>query len=222
MSQIATAMESRPVLPRIKVFMDFWNFQLTINDREAKARGVADVKVKLDWKGLGMWLARKAAETAGLGGSFAYEGGNIYASYNPQTSEDKRLHKWLTTWLNRQPGVHVECLERQPKAPPKCPVCHRTIENCPHAGCGAKMVGTIEKGVDTFIATDMIRLAWENAYEIAVLASSDRDLVPAVKFLDQKAKKVIQAGFPPTGVQLATACWASFDVFPMRQEIIRQ
>lgn len=41
------------------------------------------------------------------------------------------------------------------------------------------MVGTVEKGVDTFIATDMIRLAWENAYEIAVLASSDSDLVPA-------------------------------------------
>lgn len=83
------------------------------------------------------------------------------------------------------------------------------------------MVGTVEKGVDTFIATDMIRLAWENAYEIAVLASSDSDLVPAVKFLDQKAKKVVQAGFPPVGVDLATACWASFDIWPSKNEIIR-
>ena len=67
----------------------------------------------------------------------------------------------------------------------------------------------------------MIRLAWEDAYDIAVLASSDADLVPAVRFLDQKGRKVIQAGFPPTGVQLATSCWASFDMFRHREEFRR-
>jgi uncharacterized LabA/DUF88 family protein len=67
----------------------------------------------------------------------------------------------------------------------------------------------------------MIRLAWEDSYEIAVLASSDADLVPAVQFLNQKGRKVIQAGFPPSGVSLATVCWASFDVFQHRQEIER-
>ena len=84
------------------------------------------------------------------------------------------------------------------------------------------MVGTIEKGVDTYIATDMIRLAWENAYDLAVLATSDSDLVPAVEFLNLKARKVVQAGFPPSGVDLATACWASFDVYPSRGEINRE
>lgn len=67
----------------------------------------------------------------------------------------------------------------------------------------------------------MIRLAWEDAYEIAVLASSDADLVPAVEFLNQKGRRIVQAGFPPTGVRLATACWASFDVFGHRGEIER-
>jgi uncharacterized LabA/DUF88 family protein len=83
------------------------------------------------------------------------------------------------------------------------------------------MKATIEKGVDTLIATDMIRLAWEEAYDLAVLATSDADLVPAVDFLRLKARKVIQAGFPPIGSELATACWASFDVFPHRKEITR-
>lgn len=217
----AAPVELRAQIPRIKVFIDYWNFQLTINEREAVAAGAPDVKVKIDWRGVGPWLARKAAEITGFGANYSYEGVNIYASYDPRSPEGRGFHKWMATWVNRQPGVHVEILERQPKAPPRCPVCHRPVEQCPHTDCGARMVGTVEKGVDTFIATDMIRLAWENAYEVAVLASSDRDLVPAVKFLDLKAKKVVQAGFPPQGVHLATAAWASFDVFPARHEIIR-
>jgi uncharacterized LabA/DUF88 family protein len=76
-------------------------------------------------------------------------------------------------------------------------------------------------GVDTLIATDMIRLAWENAYDVAVLATSDSDLVPAVEFLDVKGLKVIQAGFPPMSADLATKCWASFDVVIQRSEIAR-
>ncbi len=83
------------------------------------------------------------------------------------------------------------------------------------------MVATEEKGVDTLIATDMIRLAWEDAYDVAVLATSDSDLVPAVKFLGLRARKVIQAGFPPLGVELATASWASFDVAPHLDELRR-
>jgi uncharacterized LabA/DUF88 family protein len=79
----------------------------------------------------------------------------------------------------------------------------------------------VEKGVDTLIATDMIRLAWEGAFDLAVLATSDADLVPAVQFLNLKGHRVIQAGFPPAGTDLATACWASFDVFRDRAQIRR-
>jgi len=127
----------------------------------------------------------------------------------------------MTSWLNRQPGVQVQCLERQPKHPPTCPSCHKQIEFCPHDGCGKKISATIEKGVDTLICTDMIRLAWEDAYDIAVLASCDRDLIPAVNFLGAKGIKVIQAGFPPSGVHLANSCWASFDIFTLYRDIIR-
>jgi uncharacterized LabA/DUF88 family protein len=82
------------------------------------------------------------------------------------------------------------------------------------------MSGTIEKGVDTLIVTDMIRLAWEEAHDIAVLASCDRDLVPVVKFSNAKGIKVVQAGFPPAGVHLATASWASFDICSLGSAIL--
>lgn len=223
MSQVTS--EEGSYLPagmRVRVFIDYWNFQLTLNGKEAGARGVKDYRFKVDWRGLGQWLARKACEEAGIpSAQHSFEGVIIYSSFNPKSVEGRGFNKWATTWLDRQPGVSVKCLERKPKALPRCPACHREIESCPHEDCGQRILATVEKGVDTFIATDMIRLAWENAYDMAVLASSDGDLVPAVEFLDQKAMRVVQAGFPPVGVDLATACWASFDVWPHRDEIER-
>jgi len=204
----------------MRVFVDFWNLQLTINSREEAVTGQQDVRFKIDWRGLPVWLAGKAAQKVGIA-NYSFEGAIIFASYDPKTEDGRGFNNWATSWLNRQPGIQVQCHARQARSAPKCNVCHQEISICPHAQCGARISGTVEKGVDTAIVTDMIRLAWEDAYDIAVLASSDADLIPAVKFLDQKARKVIQAGFPPSGVHLATACWASFDIFASREEIRR-
>ena len=209
----------RGTAPRIRVFVDYWNLQLTMNQREEDVAGQS-VRFKVDWANLPIWLARKAAEITKIQ-QYSFEGAIIYASYNPNSGEGRSFNNWATSWLNRQPGIQVQCRARQPKNPPRCPTCHKIISLCPHQGCGAQLAGTIEKGVDTAIATDMIRLAWEGAYDVAVLASSDADLVPTVNFLDQKGSKVIQAGFPPSGVQLATACWASFDIFRHREDFRR-
>lgn len=210
------------MVQRVRVFVDYWNFQLSLNDVESKARQQPAARFKVDWRGLGAALARQACDAIGLpAGACSFEGAIIYSSFNPQTQTDRGFHKWMTTWLARQPGVQVECRERKRKAAPKCPSCYRRIEHCPYPDCQKQMVATEEKGVDTLIATDMIRLAWENAYDIAVLASSDSDLVPAVEFLSLKGRKVVQAGFPPLGVALATACWASFDAAARREALRR-
>jgi hypothetical protein len=202
--------------------VDFWNFQLSLNQLEGKTRRVKDFRFRVDWRAVGPWLARLACQIAGIAAErTSFEGVIIYASYNPRAQEGASFHHWATTWLDRQPGVSVECRERKPKALPRCSTCHREIASCPHAGCGRKWIATTEKGVDTLIATDMIRLAWEDAFDLAVLATSDSDLVPAVEFLNSKGRKVVQAGFPPGGLDLATACWASFDVAPRRHEILR-
>lgn len=204
--------------PRIRVFVDYWNLQITLNDRESEITRQEDVRFKVNWRDFPGWVASRAAEVVGVT-DFSYEGAIIYVSYNPKTEVDRPLRNWLVSWLDRQPGIQVNIRERQPKAAPHCQSCHQPIEICPN--CGVKVAGTVEKGVDTAIATDMIRLAWEAAYEVAVVVSSDRDLVPAVEYLDTKARKVIQAGFPPSGLHLATACWASFDLFPLRNEFRR-
>lgn len=46
--------------PVIRVFVDYWNFQLTLNEREASLRGVSDFRFSVDWVQLGRWLAEKS------------------------------------------------------------------------------------------------------------------------------------------------------------------
>ncbi|HQI28904.1 MAG TPA: NYN domain-containing protein [Sedimentisphaerales bacterium] len=205
---------------RFRVFVDYWNLQLSLNERESEATGHADSRFLIDFKRLPACLTQHAAIMVGAS-HFSYEGVMIFTSYNPQTLDGRKFHKWATSWLDRQPGIQVKCSERRPRHHPKCPTCHKPIATCPDPECGADLAGTVEKGVDTAIATDMIRLAWEQAYDVAVLASSDADLIPAVEFLDQKGLKVIQAGFPPLGSHLSRACWGTVDMFAIREEFRR-
>lgn len=197
-----------PVAPdvRVRIFVDFWNFQLGVHEAIGK-------HLHLDWKAFGPWLVQQAATVvfgAGQQGRIRYDGLHVYLSYNPKKPEDTKLRNWATNTLDKFPGVQVTAMERKPKSAPKCPVCHKPVDDCPH--CHGSMAGTVEKGVDTAIVTNMIRLAWEGSYDVAVLVSSDRDYIPAVEFLGQKGLKVIHAGFPPKGIDLATNCWASIDL----------
>lgn len=207
---------------RIAVFVDYWNLQLTLNQAIAKKNGLRDYRAKIDWKNLGPNLARLACPILSINeNSHSYEGMYIYTSYNPSTEEGRKFRNWATTWLDRQPGVNVQIRERRPKALPRCPVCYKEITHCPHDGCGEPINATVEKGIDTLLVTDLTRLAFADAYDAAVLASSDADMVPAVEFVQTLRKKIIQAGFPPIGVDLATQCWGSFDVMACADRLER-
>ncbi len=52
-----------------------------------------------------------------------------------------------------------------------------------------------EKGVDVKIAVDLVTGAYEDTYDTAVIVSSDTDLIPAIKHVLQKGKKVEYVGF---------------------------
>lgn len=204
---------------RIAVFIDYWNLQLTLNQGLSKANGVEDYRAKIDWQKVGQLFSQAACKVLGVDeAALSYEGSHIYTSFNPGTEEGKKFRNWATTWLDRQPGINVQIRERKPKALPRCPICHKEISHCPHSGCGKPIVATVEKGIDTLLVTDLVRMAIGNAYDAAVIASSDADMVPAVEFVQTLGKKIIQAGFPPKGVDLATQCWGSFDVMHLPME----
>jgi uncharacterized LabA/DUF88 family protein len=208
---------------RISVFVDYWNLQLTLNQRLSEKHGIDDYRARIDWRNLGPRFVTAAADVLGIKTDApSYEGTHIFTSYNPATDEGKKFKNWATTWLDRQPGLIVQVRERKPRSPPKCPTCRREITHCPHHECGVQIRGTVEKGIDTLLVTDLIRLAFADTYDVAVIASLDADMVPAVQFVQTKGKKIIQAGFPPKGIDLATECWGSFDIMKLVPAIASQ
>jgi len=64
--------------------------------------------------------------------------------------------------------------------------------------------GAREKGTDVKIATDLIVGAVDNQYDTAIVISSDTDLIPALKYVKFKKKKIEYVGFshnPSFGMQ---------------------
>jgi hypothetical protein len=185
---------------RVRVFIDFWNFTLSL-------RRVSPGFMS-DWRPIGPLLAEAAAGCIDPALPYSFEAMHVYGSFDPAKDGDKKLRNWFANTLDRMPGVHVTVVERQKKvASPKCPVCQAEVPTCP--ACAADMRGTEEKGVDTRIVTDMISLAWAGAYDVAMLVSADRDFVPVAEFLQSRGTKVIHGWFPPTGSLLAQKCWGN-------------
>lgn len=188
---------------RVRIFVDFWNFQLSM-------KGV-DPNFKVDWAKLGPVLSVEAAKLIDVTLAPKYEGLHVYGSYDPAKPADAKLKNWFNNTLDRMPGVKVVLRERQKKkGHPKCPHCQAETLTC-HA-CGKDMRGTEEKGVDTRIATDLVSLAWSQSYDAAVLLSADRDFVPVTEFLQTKGIKVIHGSFPGGGNQLSQTCWATINL----------
>lgn len=195
---------------RVRIFVDFWNFSLSLR-REDEA-------FMIDWRPVAGVFVAEAAQL--LGASVIYEAMHIYGSYDPAKPNDAKFRNWFTTWLDKLPGVHAVMLERQKKRNHvTCPQCHGEVTNC--LNCNSDLRGTEEKGVDTRIATDLISLAWSNGYDVAVIASADRDFVPVAEFLQSKGIKVIHAAFPPAGSQLSQKCWANFNVINLMAKFKR-
>lgn len=187
------------------VFADFWNYTLSM-----KAH---DNNFKTDWKKFPKILTREAGNLVDTGALAHYEGMNVYGSYDQTTPKGRGLKNWSSSVLDGFPGVNAKFKARtKVKSHPRCPCCHTKVELCPNTACRKDMRGTQEKGIDTRIAGDLVAMAWEGAFDIAILVSADQDFVPAAEYLQNKGIKVIQAGFPPRGMLLKQKCWASIDL----------
>lgn len=188
---------------RLRIFIDFWNFSLNWNQRAKDA--------KSDWSRLPMVLtsvAQSLLEKAGLG-AVSLEETLVYASYEP--ARETPLKNWLNNFLDKQPGIRVYSVERRwKKKSIHCRVCGTDVANCP--SCKAELGRAAEKTVDSRIVTDLLSLAWEGAYDVALLLSSDSDFIPAIERLQSKNFKVVNATWAGHGHELAKVCWASFEL----------
>jgi uncharacterized LabA/DUF88 family protein len=199
---------------RVRVFIDFWNFQLNWNDRMNQQ--------KCDWRALPRAIVTQAAlllQPMGVADPLVLEETLLYASVDPTT--ETALKDWLTNTIDRMPSYRVKIRERKPQ--PKtihCRDCGAEFSQC--AKCNARYAPRPEKGVDTAIVTDLLSLAFQRSYDLAILVSSDADFIPAVEYLQSVGLKVINAGWSNRGHDLKRACWASFDLERVAVNIIRR
>lgn len=198
------ATPSTPKPERIHIFVDFWNFELSLKD--------VVPTFKTDWIKLPQVIFQEAASILKPASGADYVGMSVFGSYNAAT--ETRLKNWATVTLASFPGTSVDFVARRRVVKgPTCPNCHNVVTDCPF--CNGSMLGTKEKGVDTRIATNMIRMAWENLYDSAVIITADEDLSPAASFLSTKGIRVLHAKFPPFGAHLSRVCWANFAIPPL-------
>ena len=54
---------------------------------------------------------------------------------------------------------------------------------------------TVEKGVDIMLATDLLRFAWNDLYDVAILVSGDGDFAYALQAAKDRGKHVEVAAF---------------------------
>jgi len=184
------------------MFVDFWNFQLNWNLYHTKHG--ATTPVPIPWKDLAGVLTAEAAQ----GRPLRYTGAHVYASIDPSSPKDKRLNSWLHHTLTSFTGYSVDVRERKPRKTIYCQEenCKTPITTCP--ACRQKLRGTVEKGVDAAVITDLITFAFDDNYDVAILVSGDADYAPAVKYIQRKTdKQVIQAFFRDHGDELRNACW---------------
>jgi uncharacterized LabA/DUF88 family protein len=194
------------------VFIDFWNFQLNWNSHNAG--------VGCDWSKLPAALIRAAQVellNAGITDELMLDETIVHASVERNQTP---LRHWLTNFLDRQPSFDVKVRERQSRPRPvHCKACGTDTAACP--ACGAEFRTAAEKGVDTAIVTDLLSLAWQGAYDVAVLVTSDADFIPAVEHVQSKGLKVVNAAWPKIGHQLRAACWAGCEVTDFAHQIRR-
>ena len=96
----------------------------------------------------------------------------IYVTYNPEKEEEKRKVESFIRALEAGGGFSVKAIPKR-----------------------FRNGQWIEKGTDVALTTDMLTLAYDDAYDTAILVSGDTDFVEAVKAVKRKGKKVEIAMF---------------------------
>lgn len=180
---------------RVMIFIDGGNF-------EGSCRSIhSSLTHEIDFEKLSKVLVEQT-------GGESYEGTYFYCSYRPKSKglsaeEIEKIDRKIKFYdaLQYKTGYTVKKFRRKFRS-----------DTCEQ--CGKTTTFTIEKGVDSNLVADLLALAWENAYDIAVVISDDADLVPAIQYLKTKAKKVYHASFERLqhGQEVRKLCFGLIDL----------
>lgn len=190
---------------RCIVFVDMNNFQSALTRAERNARADSNRSddqdrgpFRIDWVKFGPVATQLCGSTLNgiMPGEMIYHETRIYGTY--QAGDAKHL-SW-SRFMARQPGIKVNMIERQ------------------YVECSSEREGGhyIEKGLYSSMIADMLVMGLTKMYDVAILASSDLELLPAVSALARSGIKVICLSASGNTARLAEECWAEVDIFSER------
>ena len=183
---------------RVALFFDGNNFYGGWRETAAPTR--------VEFQALARWLVQSVGGTE-LVGAWYYTGVDKGEPTETANLESRDRLEGFLTMLEHQPGYFVR----------RFPRVTRTT-SC--SSCGAEHTFSQEKGVDTTMVADMIRLAAAGAFDAMVLVTGDADHAPglvAVRELGRRALVATWGGYGlshwlraeawvgPTGCTLFTA-----------------
>lgn len=180
-------------MDRLIGFVDFG--YLKAGARKALSARVADLKPKPE--GLVSWLEAQPGE---LLRAYWYDG-----AYDPRHTKHRAQRKYFDT-IAAVPGIQLRLAHLRESKPSwqfavraaikKCGVSVEDFEK--HFEFRPQLE---QKGVDTRITLDMVRLAQRHAYDVGVLIAGDRDLAEPVRVAQDEGRRIVVA--VPEGAGLA-------------------
>jgi hypothetical protein len=199
---------------RTRIFVDYWNLVLAIRNRDRNRQVLWRHRLLVALFN----AARTAINNVGFGTQCAFDEMRIYAGFVEQ--KDDALRAELSQMRDEVTGVRIFTAPRtKTRLRTRCNTCGNAFDKCPDTACGAKLWGTPEKGIDAWIATDMLSLAWEGAYDLAILVSTDPDYLPAIMQLQGKGIRVMNATWRNQSEDMASQCWGRVYLDPIINDL---
>lgn len=203
----------------MQIFVDYWNFSLALRS-EAREHRLGEPRV--DWDLFPERLVQQAASALVLDNDNMWrKQTSIFTSYDPERDSEVGHSKWVNEYLRKRRRTKVSNRRRFPvQSPPVCPECHRFVPDCPW--CGADLRGFEEKGVDTGLSVALATASRSNELDIAILISSDTDMIPVIHSVQKDGHRVVHAQFPPGGKRVSRKCDARINILERTDDLVRR
>jgi uncharacterized LabA/DUF88 family protein len=150
----------------------------------------------LDHGALADWIVKHVGGTR-FAGAWYYTG----VPTGQDEGHERHALSDLLDEIEKRPGFFVRRFNRRV-----------TARECPH--CGQTITYTEEKMVDTSLVVDAVRMAENDAFDVAVFFSGDLDVCPALSALRELGKQAWIATFGDLGLSrtLLREAWSYIDL----------
>ncbi len=177
---------------RVALFFDGNNFYGGWRETAAPTR--------VEFQALARWLVESVGGTE-LAGAWYYTGVDKGEPTETVNLESRDRLEGFLTMLEHQPGYFVRRFPRVPRA-----------TTC--SSCGAEHTFSQEKGVDTTMVADMIRLAAAGAFDAMVLVTGDADHAPGLVAVRELGRRALVATWGGYGLShwLRAEAWDHVDL----------